>query len=135
MQEALAGRADEGGVERLESAGFEAGAIREWSFGDTGRLTAVLALWDEKITATNVGKGSVGILADEDGARAWTPSAIPGSQGVRIEGDDATAALSIGVGPNLIFLRAVGPVPERAIVRTMELAVRTAEGGLRDVDR
>lgn len=131
VQEALAGRPDEGGVERLEVAGFQAGAIRRWRFRDTGRLTAVLSVWDERITATSVGSGSVGILADEDGARAWTPSEVPGSQGVQVGGDDPKAALAIGVGSNLIFLRAVGPVPERAIVRTMQLAVTSAEGGLR----
>lgn len=132
VQPALAGRVDQGGVERLRVAGFISGAIREWTTEDGGRLTAVLSVWDEKITATNVGAGSVQLLNDEPGARAWTPSEIPGSQGVKV-GDPVTQqALSNGVGTNLIFLRTVGPVPEPAIVRTMELAIRTAQGGLVD---
>jgi hypothetical protein len=132
VQTALADQEDPEGAEGLRNVGFRDGAIREWTTDEGGRMTLVTSAWDERITATSVGAGSVRLLADEPGARAWTPSGVPGSQGVRVGGEIPRQALAVSVGENLIFIRAEGPVPERAIVRTMELAVRAAEGGLDD---
>jgi hypothetical protein len=131
VQEALAGRPDPEGVVRLRVAGFERGAIREWRAPGGGRLIAVVTTWGDGITATNVGGGAAELLLGEPGARAWTPRQAPGSRGVRIEEPGREQrALARAVGFNGLFLRSLGPVPEEALSRTMELLVTAAGGDL-----
>lgn len=130
IQRELAGRPDAEGVRRLEAADLREGAIRRWEGADGARVTAVITRWSSRILATNVGAAAAEQLLEEPGARAWTPPEIPGSRGARLDGPAPRLTLSRSVGPNGIFLRAEGPVEERAVARLMELAVTAAEGGL-----
>lgn len=130
VQRELAGRSDAEGVRRLEAADLQEGAIRRWSGPDGARVTAVITRWSSRILATNVGAAAAERLLDEPGARAWTPSSVPGSRGARVGGASPRLTLSRSVGPNGIFFHAEGPVTETAVARLMELAVTAAEGGL-----
>ncbi len=130
VQKELAGRADAEGVRRLEAADLREGAIRRWAGPDGARVTIVVTRWSSRILATNVSAAAAEQLLDEPGARAWTPSAVPGSRGARIDGPRPQLTLSRSVGPNGIFFRAEGPVTDAAVSRLMELAVTAAEGGL-----
>lgn len=128
VQELLAGRSEQEGADRLRFAGFVAGATREWTGPGGARLTLVTSAWDDRLTATTVGAGAVALVADLPEAAPWTPRDLPGSRGA-VVADPELRVVSQGVGANLVYARAEGPVPERAVVRTLELAVEVIRGG------
>ena len=68
-------------------------------------------------------------ILSEDGARAWTPTGLPGSRGARIDmGGRQEQRLAFAVGPNSLYVRAEGPVPEDVVARTLRRLVVTLEG-------
>jgi hypothetical protein len=129
---ALTGKEDPDLARRLDDRGLRAAGVRTWTGPDGQELTAAVSVWDSHLIATGIGADSSGFLQGEPGARAWTPPDVPASRGVRVDDPERRELrLAIAEGPNAIYVRATGPVPEDVVVRQVErlqLALRGQEG-------
>jgi hypothetical protein len=127
---AFAGRADPELAGIIRSRAPDAAGVREWSDSGGRTLTAVVSVWDSHLVATQVGADLAQRLVS-DGGRAWTPSDAPASRGARRD-DPAELRLARSVGPNAVFIRATGPVPEETVIRALDrltFQLRNAPGG------
>jgi hypothetical protein len=129
LQAALTGAPDQALAARVRERAPAAAAVRSWSGPGGQELVAVASVWDSHLIATGIGGDAVGALLSEDGASAWTPREIPGSRGARVEAPGREEQrLSFAVGPNSVYVRAEGPVPEDVVARTLRRLVLTLEG-------
>jgi hypothetical protein len=128
LLQTLTGTADAGLAARLTERGLKTAAVRTWTTPDGGRMQAAVSVWRSHLVATGIGSDASARLADEDGAGAWTPSEVPGSRGARIDGAHPERRLAYAVGPNSLFVRSTGDVPEDAVIRTMHRLIVTQEG-------
>jgi hypothetical protein len=129
LQKALTGAPDPVIAARVRERAPEAAAVRRWSAAGGQELVAAVSVWDAHLIATGVGGDAAERLLSEDGARAWTPAGIPGSRGARVDAEGRREQrLSFAVGPNSLYVRARGPVPDDVVARTMRRLILTADG-------
>jgi len=129
LQRALTGPADQELAERLDERGLRSAAVRTWSGPGGQELVTAVSVWGSHLIATGIGADAAGFLLDRSGAEAWTPSEVPGSRGVRVEeGGDAERRLSLSVGPNSLYVRSRGPVPEDTVVTAIRRLTLALEG-------
>lgn len=83
-------------------------------------MTAAVSVWDSHLTAVGVGSDLATLLIADGDAAAWTPDDVPGSRGARID-DPARRELRLAysIGPNSLYVRATGSVPEATVVKTV----------------
>jgi hypothetical protein len=129
LQEALTGAPDPVLAERVRERGPVAAAVRTWTAPGGQELVAVASVWDSHLIATGVGAGAAERLLRERGARAWTPRDAPGSRGARVDAAGREARrLAFAVGPNSVYVRSRGPVPDGVVEKTLGRLVLTLEG-------
>jgi hypothetical protein len=130
LQEALTGEPDPELVERIEMRDPEAAAVRSWTAAGGQELVASVSVWSSHLLATGIGGDAAKFLVDhEPGARAWTPSGLPGSRGARVDAPGREERrLAFAVGPNAIFVRSRGPVPDDVVAKTMRRLILSLEG-------
>jgi hypothetical protein len=130
LQRALTGAPDRELTERIEMRSPNAAAVRSWTAPGGQELVAAVSVWDSHLVATGIGADAAAFLFDQDpGARAWTPSGLPGSRGARVdEPGREERRLAFAVGPNAIYVRSRGPVPDDVVAKTMRRLVLTLEG-------
>jgi hypothetical protein len=128
LLETLTGTADPDLAARLTDRGLKTAAVRTWTTPAGGEMQAAVSVWRSHLVATGIGSDASARLADEGGAGAWTPSEVPGSRGARIDGAHPERRLAYAVGPNSLFVRSTGDVPEDAVIRTMHRLIVTQEG-------
>ena len=104
-----------------KDAGLRTAAVRRWTGPGGAQLVAIAGLWDDGEAASAIG-GELARAA-VPGGEAWTPSNYGGSQGFRSA--DARA-LSVVLGKVSLFVRASGPVNDKALLRTIELMRKAA---------
>jgi hypothetical protein len=129
LQVALTGTPDPELADRVRGRAPEAAAVRSWSGPDGQELVAVASVWGSHLVATGVGAGAAEDLLDQRGARAWTPRDAPGSRGARVDAPGREARrLAFAVGPNSVYVRSEGPVPDDVVAKTVRRLVQTLEG-------
>jgi hypothetical protein len=129
LQEALTGAPDPLLAERVRERAPKAAGVRTWTGPGGQELVAAVSVWDSHLVATGIGADAAERLLGDDGASAWTPSDAPGSRGVRVDGDGAEARrLAFAIGPNAVYVRSRGPVPDDVVAKTMRRLVLTLEG-------
>lgn len=106
-----------------------AAGLREWSNPSGGTMTAAVTVWGSHLTATGVGSDLATMLVDDAGAAAWTPDDVPGGRGARVD-DPARRELRLAysVGPNSLYVRSTGSVPEATVVKTVKRLIRALQG-------
>ncbi|HSJ74108.1 MAG TPA: hypothetical protein VK904_07300 [Miltoncostaeaceae bacterium] len=129
LQVALTGAPDPAVAARVRERAPKAAAVRSWSAAGGRELVAAVSVWDSHLIATGIGGDAAEQILSEDGARAWTPSGLPGSRGARIDAAGRREQrLAFAVGPNSIYVRAEGPVPDDVVARTLRRLVLTLNG-------
>ena len=129
LQVALTGAPDPAIAARVRERAPKAAAVRTWSAPGGQELVAAVSVWGSHLIATGIGGDAAEQILSEDGARAWTPTGLPGSRGARIDmGGRQEQRLAFAVGPNSLYVRAEGPVPEDVVARTLRRLVVTLEG-------
>ena len=129
LQEALTGAPDPELAERVRERAPRASGVRSWTGPGGQELVAAVSVWDSHLLATGIGADAAERLLADGGASAWTPSDAPGSRGVRVEGDGGEARrLAFAIGPNSVYVRSEGPVPDDVVAKTMRRLVITLEG-------
>ncbi len=129
LQRGLTGAPDPALAERVRERAPSAAAVRSWTGPRGQELVAVASVWDSHLIATGVGGGAAEQLLREPGARAWTPRDAPGSRGARVDAAGREARrLAFAVGPNSIYVRSRGPVPDDVVEKTLRRLVLTLEG-------
>jgi hypothetical protein len=129
LQRALTGAPDPALAERLRERSPKAAAVRSWEGPGGQELVAVASVWGSHLIATGVGAGAAEQILSEEGARAWTPTDAPASRGARVDAPGRQARrLAFAVGPNSLYVRSQGPVPDDVVARTMRRLVLTVEG-------
>jgi hypothetical protein len=119
LQRALTGATDPALVEVLEGRGMKSAAVRSWTGPGGQRMVASVSVWESHLLATGIGGQAAERLMGAPGAQAWTPRGLRGSRGVRVERPGASERrLALAVGPNTIYVRSEGPVPEDVVTRT-----------------
>ena len=118
LAEAFTGVADPDLASIIASRDPEAAAVREWTGPGGQTLTAVATVWDSHLVATQVGADLAQRLVS-DGGSAWTPPEARAARGARRD-DPAELRLARSVGPNAIYVRATGPVPEETVTTALE---------------
>lgn len=127
LQLAFTGAADRELTEVIASRNPVAG-VRTWSDPSGGTLTAAASVWGSHLTATGVGSDLATRLVGEGGV-AWTPSAIRGGRGARLDRDGRRELrLAYSVGPNSFYVRATGDVPEEILTRTLDRMITYQRG-------
>ena len=105
-----------------------AAAAREWTNPTGGSMTAVVTVWDSHLVATGVGADLAGMLLDRGGS-AWTPKDVPGSRGARIDDSEGRELrLAYSVGPNSLYVRSTGDVPEATVTKTVRRLIQALRG-------
>lgn len=129
LQVALTGSPDPAVAARVRERAPRAAAVRTWTAPGGQELVAVASVWDSHLIATGIGGDAAELILGQDGAKAWTPSDSPGSRGARIDTPGhEDQRLSFAVGPNSVYVRAEGPVPEDVVQRTLRRLVQTLDG-------
>jgi hypothetical protein len=128
LQRAFTGAENDALARQIRDRAPAAAAVRTWSGPRGGVLVAAVSVWDSHLTATGVGSDLATMLVGEGGA-AWTPQEVPGSRGARIE-DPARRELRLAysVGPNSLYVRATGPVPDATVVKTLKRLILGLQG-------
>lgn len=128
LQRAFTGPEDDQLAGRIRDRAPSAAAVRSWRGPRGGFLVAAVSVWDSHIVATGVGSDLATMLAEKGGA-AWTPSDVPGSRGARVE-DPARREirLAYSVGPNSLYVRATGPVPDETVTKTLRRMIEALAG-------
>jgi hypothetical protein len=130
IQAALAGKADASAARKLTELGLQRGAIRTWTTAKGGRMTVVVSVWDNHTAATSVGGDSAELTLGTSGARAWTPTELGASRGVRNDQRGRQLrTLSYAVDATDLFVRAEGPIPEQVVVRAVQRMVAALGAG------
>jgi len=130
LQEALTGAPDPELVERVELRAPRAAGVRSWTGPGGQELVAAVSVWDSHLLATGIGGDAAKFLIDhEPGGRAWTPSGLPGSRGARVDAPGRQERrLAFAIGPNAIYVRSRGPVPDDVVTTAMRRLIVTLEG-------
>lgn len=129
LQRALTGVDDPELADRIRARAPSAAGVRSWTGPDGQTMTAAVSVWDSHLVATGVGSDIAAALAG-DGGEAWTPADSPGSRGARRKAPDRRELrLARSVGPNAVYVRATGPVPEDVVIRTLERMAFQLEHG------
>jgi hypothetical protein len=118
LARAFTGTDDPDLAEIIDSRNPDAAAVREWTGPDGRTLTAVATVWDSHLVATQVGADLAQMLVSDDG-RAWTPPDARAARGARRD-DPPELRLARSVGPNSVYLRATGPVPDDTVTTALE---------------
>lgn len=118
LAEAFTGVADPDLASIIASRDPQAAAVRTWTGPDGQTLTAVATVWDSHLVATQVGTDLAQRLIS-DGGSAWTPPEARAARGARRD-DPAEQRLARSVGPNAIYIRATGPVPDDTVTTALE---------------
>lgn len=125
---AFTGAEDAGLSARIADRDPAAAGVREWTNPTGGSMTAVVTVWDSHLVATGVGADLAGMLLDRGGS-AWTPEDVPGSRGARIEEPAGRELrLAYSVGPNSLYVRATGTVPEATVIKTVRRLIQALRG-------
>jgi hypothetical protein len=122
LARAFTGRDDPELADIIDSRNPDAAAVREWTGPGGQTLTAVATVWDSHLVATQVGADLAQLLVS-DGGEAWTPPGARAARGARRD-DPAEQRLARSVGPNAIYVRATGPVPEDTVITALERLTR-----------
>lgn len=129
IQQALTGAPDADLAERVDERAPRAAAVRSWSGPGGQQLVALASVWPSHLVATGIGANAAELLLDEPGARAWTPEEAPGSRGARVDAAGREARrLAFAVGPNSVYVRSQGPVPDDVVAKTVRRLVLALEG-------
>ena len=118
LARAFTGRDDPDLAGVIASRDPKEAAVREWTGPGGQTLTAVATVWDSHLVATQVGADLAQMLVS-DGGTAWTPPGARAARGAR-RADPAEQRLARSVGPNAIYIRATGPVPEETVTTALE---------------
>lgn len=131
LQRAFTGAPDPELAAKLTERGLKAAAVRSWTGPDGGELVSAISVWNSHLMATGIGGQVAERLLAQPDAKAWTPASLGGTRGARIDRSNGERRLSFAIGPNNIYVRSVGPVDERALVKTVQWLsdVVEAEGG------
>lgn len=129
LQRALTGAPDPAVAARIRSRNPKAAAVRSWTGPHGQELVVAVSVWDSHLLATGIGGDAAQLLIDGQGARAWTPSAAPGSRGAALDhGTTHERRLSFAVGPNSLYVRSAGPVPDAVVVKQLTRMIETLQG-------
>ncbi|HMO01131.1 MAG TPA: hypothetical protein PKD59_17095 [Miltoncostaeaceae bacterium] len=115
---AFTGVADPALASIIDSRDPKAAAVRSWTGPGGQTLTAVATVWDSHLVATQVGADLAQRLVS-DGGRGWTPPEARAARGARRD-DPRELRLARSVGPNAVYLRATGPVPDETVTTALE---------------
>lgn len=127
LQRALTGPPDPAIAARLRGRGLREAAVRRWEAPGGAVMEASVSVWPSRLLASGIGADAARALTGSEG---WTPSELRGSRGARLdEGGRRELRLSDAVGPNLLYVRAEGPVPDDVVARQLRRLVQTAQGG------
>lgn len=130
LQRAFTGVDDPGLADRIRDRDPSAAGVRSWTGPDGQTMTAAVSVWGSHLVATGVGSELASNLAGGDGGEAWTPRDSPGSRGARREtADGREVRLAYSVGPNALYVRATGPVPDATVIKTLERMAFQLEHG------
>jgi hypothetical protein len=128
LQRAFTGDTDHALARRIDERTPAAAGVRSWRGPRGGTLTAAVSVWDSHLVATGIGAGIASRLVD-DGGIAWTPDAVRGSRGARIDADDRRELrLAYSVGPNSLYVRSTGPVPEETVTTALNRLIQGLRG-------
>lgn len=129
LAEAFTGEPDPALAERIAGRGLRDAAVRTWTGPDGQELVTVVSVWRSHLIATGVGGMAAEMLLREPGAKAWTPTEVNGSRGARVTatGREETR-VAYAVGPNSIFVRSVGPVPDDVVPTALDRLYRYLRG-------
>jgi len=129
LQRAFTGDDDPELAGRIRERAPSAAGVRSWTGPDGQTMTAAVSVWDSHLVATGVGSDLAAALVG-DGGEAWTPADSPGSRGARREGPGGRELrLARSVGPNALYVRATGPVPEDTVIRALQRMAFQLEHG------
>lgn len=104
-----------------------AAGVRAWAAPD-GTLTAAVSVWDSHLVATQVGAQIASRFIDA-GASAWTPGEVGGARGARTDDPSGrTLVLAYSVGPNSLYVRSTGAVPEATVTKTLNRLIAGLKG-------
>jgi hypothetical protein len=117
-----------GALEAIEGSGLERAAVREWTGPGNARLVVAVSVWSRNEAAQYVNGSAAERELSAPGTAAWTPEALPGSRGVRRDGDRRLRTLSFALDATGVYVRAEGPVEERAVVRMAGLLSTALRG-------
>ena len=117
LARAFTGRDDPDLTGVIASRDPKEAAVREWTGPGGQTLTAVATVWDSHLVATQVGADLAQMLVSDGGA-AWTPPEARAARGARRD-DPPEQRLARSVGPNAIYIRATGPVPEETVTTAL----------------
>lgn len=129
VQRAFTGADDPELADAIRGRGMVEGAVRTWTAPGGQELVAVVTVWESHLIATGVGGNAAELLMRADGATAWTPRDVNGSRGARVDRDGhREARAAYAVGPNSVFVRSVGPVPDEVTATALDRLVRYLRG-------
>ncbi len=118
LARAFTGREDPELADVIASRDPEGAAVREWTGPGGQTMTAVATVWDSHLVATQVGADLAQLLVS-DGGEASTPRDARAARGARRE-DPPEQRLARSGGPNAVYIRATGPVPDATVVTALE---------------
>lgn len=126
---AISGHPDPELYSRLARHTLADAAVREWTGPNGQTLTTAISVWGSHVMATNLG-GSAAELLSAEGGQAWTPRGLGGTRGSRITDPPQRREerLAYAVGPNSIYVRSTGPVPDDVVERTMTRLITYLRG-------
>ena len=132
LARAFSGSDDATLAQRITDRDPVSAGIREWTNPDGGTMTAAVTVWDSHLTAVGVGSDLATLLINGGDAAAWTPSDVPGSRGARID-DPARRELRLAysIGPNSLYVRSTGSVPEATVVKTLKRLIEALPSQLK----
>lgn len=129
LQRALTGAPDPAVAARIRALGPKAAAVRSWTGPHGQELVIAVSVWNSHLVATGIGGDAAQRLIDGQGARAWTPPDAPGSRGAALDqGMTHERRLSFAVGPNSLYVRSAGPVPDAVVVKQLKRMIETLQG-------
>jgi hypothetical protein len=117
-----------GGTEAIEGLGLKRAAVREWTGAENARLLIAVSVWGGNEAAQYVNGAAAERELAAPGTAAWTPEDLPGSRGARRDGARRLRALSFAVDATGVYVRADGPVEERAVIREADLLSTALRG-------
>ena len=87
-----------------------------WSAPGGQELVAAVSVWGSHLIATGIGGDAAEQLLSEDGARAWTPTGLPGSRGARSRlAAGRSSGSPFASGRTRSTCGPTGPVPEDVV--------------------
>jgi hypothetical protein len=114
-------------ADRVAGAGIGDTGMRTFRTPGGGTMAAVVSVWPTAQIASNFAIQVAQQRLGEPGVRAWTPSSVRGAQGVRETGGRGERVVARAVGPNVIVVRALGDVPDRAVADTARRLVEVQD--------